>query len=105
MESAQDKVKEFFWELDKQFPANHPFIVLHGPADKFREYLENNLADEEEIDDLMFKNIGLKEGLDDLRETVTDAIDALKSIDADKDSREEIQVEIETIIKELKAAM
>lgn len=105
MESSQDKVKEFFWELDKHFPPNHPFIVLHGPADKFREYLENNPADEEEIDDLMFKNIGLKEGLDDLRETITDAIDALKSIDADKDSREEIQVEIETIIKELKAAM
>lgn len=108
METPQDKIREFFWELDKQFPANHPFIVLHGPADKFREYLETHIEDQEYFQKIYEENMRLKEVEEetrDLKEAVADVVDALESIDTDKDSREEITTEIETIIKELKAAM
>jgi len=105
METPQDKIKEFFWELDKQFPANHPFIVLHGSADKFREYLEKNIQDTERIEEIEEDKEGLETDLENLKETVKDVVNALELIDTDKDSREEIAVEIETIIKELKYAL
>lgn len=45
-ENPQDKINEFFHELDKMFPPNHPFIVKWGPADTFKNWIDEWILEE-----------------------------------------------------------
>lgn len=108
MQSPQEKINEFFWELDKLLGANHPFIVLHGPADTFRKYIEDVVLGVENVENLEDDNRQLRYKLDYLKEDmsvmengINDAIKGLENIATDKDSIEEIKEEIDRIITEL----
>lgn len=120
METPQDKIREFFWELDKMLGPDHPFIVLHGPADTFREYLENNIEDtrrlEEELeerDDSKYERDTLVEELKDIETCIKDNIYNLKEIISDLstitpesiDELDGIQDAMEEIVVNLKDAL
>ncbi len=53
MVTAQDKINEFFLELDKAFPGSE-FIKKYGIADTFREWLENNIETVEALEDTIY---------------------------------------------------
>ena len=109
-ETPQDKIREFFHELDKMFPPEHPFIVKWGPADTFKEYIEKNIGDiprlEDKIRDLendISELEDIKDDLDTLEEEVDMAIDDLESAISDPD---EVDIEmIKGVITDLKDAI
>lgn len=110
MDTPQDKIREFFWELDKVMGPNHPFIVLHGPAYTFREYLERNIEDTAEGIEVRRDNWRLEQDVDRLRDDIgalesgiEDAIRLLKQIKPDEDLTEEVDAALEEVIDDLES--
>lgn len=109
VETPQDVVRQFFWELDKLLGPNHPFIVLHGPADTFKEYLKHNIKDVRRLGELEETNEDLEDEIEELKDEVKvmedgirDAIKGLQGIDAENDTQEELKEQIEELITSLK---
>ena len=98
--------REFFDELDKQFPANHPFIVKWGPADKFREYIDQYLYYQENLSEQGFKIGKLENEIENLKDDINVLEDGIRKASSDLEDlnysdMKELQEEIKDIIKEL----
>jgi DNA repair exonuclease SbcCD ATPase subunit len=109
--NIQYEVNQFFNELDKALPANHPLIVKYGPADTFRELIEDIIEDARYAEDSEESVSKLKEDLEeteeelkDLKTEIEDVIDILEAIEK-TDATEDIMEEIKTAIKDLKFAI
>jgi hypothetical protein len=109
--NIQYEINQFFNELDKALPANHPLIVKYGPADTFRELIEDIIEDaryaEEEKENTWKLKRDLEEAedkIDDIERDVDDVIDNLKDID-ETDSVEDIMDVVKDAIRDLKDAI
>jgi polyhydroxyalkanoate synthesis regulator phasin len=109
--NIQYEINQFFNELDKALPANHPLIVKYGPADTFREIVEDLVEEVEYAEDEKENTWKLKrdieeaeDDLENIKRDVDDVIDNLEDIDG-TDSVEDIMSIIKDAIRDLKDAI
>lgn len=98
------EINQFFLELDRKL-AGDSFILSLGPADRFRQLLENYVEDYEYFYELYKEIEELKEKLDDIHNNIDIAIDNIADcVDSIEDENDKDIVERNTqrIQKQLK---
>jgi hypothetical protein len=89
-------INEFFWELEKQYPSDHPMIRKFGFIDTYKTKIENKLLEiESNINDIIAEADETQDSIDywrlELEEEGVKVNSLLMSLSNIKDLCEEIR--------------
>lgn len=108
--TSSERISEFFIELDKTLGPNHPFIVLHGPAYQFREWVEKIAEELQYADEELYgmkshtkSKAAVEQELEEIKHDVDTEISELEDAIHDEDNIDIIK--IKDCIEELKRAI